>query len=321
MLLNALALLVGLALLAGGADRFVAGAASIARTLGITPMVIGLTVVGIGTSAPEMLVSGMAAADGNAGLAVGNVLGSNIANMTLVVGICALLAPMVVGSATLRREFPLLFAVTALAWLLCADARLSRVDAVVLMLALLGVLWFMVHSAHQARRTDPLRLELDAQLGEALPLGPAVARCVVGLTVLLVGAKLVVFGASEVARAFGVSDLVIGLTVVAVGTSLPELAASVTSVLRGEPDMAVGNVLGSNMFNLLPVLGIAGLVQPFEIEALALHRDFPIMAVFTVVLFVMCVGRGGPGKVTRIEGGVLLAAFIGYQGMLYALQA
>ena len=162
--------------------------------------------------------------------------------------------------------------------------------------------------AHQARRTDPLRRELDAQLGEALPLGPAVARCVVGLTVLLVGSKLVVFGASEMARAFGVSDLVIGLTVVAVGTSLPELAASVASALRGEPDMAVGNVLGSNMFNLLPVLAIAGLVQPFELEALALQRDFPIMAVLTVVLFVMCMGRRGPGKVTRMEGGVLLAA-------------
>jgi cation:H+ antiporter len=320
MLTNVVALLAGLALLAAGADRFVAGAAGIARTLGITPMVVGLIVVGIGTSAPEMLVAAMAAVDGRSGIAVGNVVGSNIANITLVLGASAVLVPLMVGSATLRREFPMLFGVTALAWLLCADGALSRVDGGVLMLALVLVLWLIVRAARLARHSDPLRRELDAHHADAAPLKPAVGWCVVGLTVLLVGSKLVVFGASEIARDFGVSDLLIGLTVVAVGTSLPELAACVASSLKGEPDMAVGNVLGSNMFNLLPVLAVAGLIQPFELDAQALQRDIPVMAALTVVLFVMCMGWRGPGRVTRLEGSVLLAAFVGYQGLLYVMQ-
>ena len=317
MLLSVLALMVGLALLAGGSDRFVAGAAAIARHLGVSPMVVGLTVVAVGTSAPEMLVSGMAALAGNPGIAVGNVVGSNIANITLVIGASAVCAPMVVVSATLRREYPLLFVVTALAWLVAADGMFSRADAGALILAMVVVLWLIVRWARAARRTDPLRRELDAHHADLLPTARAVAWTLVGLSALLAGSKLVVVGASDIARAYGVSDLVIGLTVVAVGTSLPELAASLASALRGEPDMAVGNVLGSNMFNLMPVLGIAGLIQPFAVEADALYRDFPIMAALTVVLFVMCVGWRGPGRVTRFEGGVLLTMFAGYQGVLY----
>jgi len=320
MLLNALALLAGLVMLAAGADRFVLGAATIARRLGVAPMVVGLTVVALGTSAPEMLVSAAAAMQGNPGIAIGNVLGSNIANITLVIGTSAVIAPLVVASQTLRREFPVLFAVTALAWLLCLDAELGRLDAVVLMVAMAVVLWLIARQARAARRSDPLRQEFDAQAAETEGMTTARAGLwgALGLAALLVGSKLVVFGASEIARAYGVSDLVIGLTIVAVGTSLPELGASVASALKGEPDMAVGNVLGSNMFNLLPVLGIAGLVQPFAIEREALQRDFPIMVALTVVLFVMCLGwRRGTGQVTRLEGSVLLMMFVGYQGALY----
>ena len=318
MLVYLIAFVTGLALLVGGSDRFVAGAAGLARIFGVSPMVVGLTVVAIGTSAPELLVSAMAAGAGNPGIAIGNVVGSNITNVTLVVGASAVAVPLVVASQTLRREFPLLFAVSALAWLLAADATLSRLDAGVLLLAMVGVLWFIVHTARQAHGADPLRQDLDARHGVAMAPGAAVARTVIGLSVLLVGSRLVVFGAAEAARALGVSELLIGLTVVAIGTSLPELAASLASALRGEPDIAVGNVLGSNMFNLLPVLGIAGLVQPFRLDPEVLTRDIPIMAVLTVVLFFMCVGRRGPGRVTRGEGGVLLAMFAGYQGVLYA---
>ncbi len=317
MLLNILAVVVGIALLAGGSDRFIAGAAAIARHLGVTPMVVGLTVVAVGTSAPEMLVSGMAALSGNPGIAMGNVVGSNIANITLVIGASAVLAPLLVASVTLRREYPLVLGVTALAWLVVADGDLTRADAGALLLLTAATLWLIARWAREARHTDPLRREMQARYGAVVPKGRAVGWAVVGLSALLVGSRLVVFGATEIARAYGVSDLVIGLTVVAVGTSLPELAASLASTLKGEPDMAVGNVLGSNMFNLLPVLGIAGLVQPFAVEADVLYRDFPIMAALTVVLFAMCVGWRGPGRVNRIEGSVLLAIFVGYQGALY----
>ncbi|MFT5445258.1 MAG: cation:H+ antiporter [Gammaproteobacteria bacterium] len=317
MLINFLFLLGGLALLAAGADRFVDGAAALARNIGMSPMVVGLTVVAVGTSAPEMLVSAMAASTGNSGIALGNVLGSNIANMTLVIGVSALVVPLVVASATLRREFPILLAVTALAWLLIADGALSRLDSVALAVAFVGVLWFIVRSAHQARHTDPLRRELDAQHEQSMSPRRALAWLVLGLTVLLVGSKLVVFGATEIARGFGVSDLIIGLTVVAIGTSLPELAASVGSALKGQPDMAIGNVLGSNMCNLLPVLAIAGMIGPFSVDSEALTRDFPIVAILTVVFFVMCIGLRGPGRVTRFEGSILLVMFMGYQAMLY----
>ena len=320
MLLNALVLVAGLILLTAGADRFVLGAASVARRLGVTPMVVGLTVVALGTSAPEMLVSGAAALQGTPGIAIGNVVGSNIANITLVIGTSAVIAPLVVASQTLRREFPVLFAVTALAWLLCLDAELSRLDAVLLMVAMAVVLWLIARQARAARRSDPLRQEFDAQAAESedMSAGRAALWAALGLAALLAGSKMVVFGASEIARAYGVSDLVIGLTIVAVGTSLPELGASVASALKGEPDMAVGNVLGSNMFNLLPVLGIAGLIQPFSIEREALQRDFPIMVALTIVLFVMCLGwRRGAGQVTRLEGAVLLLMFAGYQGTLF----
>ena len=317
MLTNSLILFVGLVLLAGGADRFVDAAASLAHNFGMSPMVVGLTVVALGTSAPEMLVSAMAASAGNPGLAMGNVLGSNIANTTLVIGASAMIVPLAVASATLRREFPLLVAVTALAWLLVCDGMLSRADSAILTFTLGIVLWLIVRSARQAQPTDPLRRELNSQSEQGMSTLKAIGWGLIGLIVLMGGAKLVVFGATEIARGFGISDLVIGLTVVAVGTSLPELAASLSSALKGQPDIAVGNVLGSNMFNFLPVLAIAGFIQPFAIDDAALERDFPIVAILTVVFLAMCLGRRGPGRVTRFEGAVLLVMFIGYQAMVY----
>ncbi len=317
MVLFSFAILSGLALLVVSSDRFVAGAAALARNLGISPMVVGLTIVALGTSAPEMLVSVMAALAGNPGIALGNVLGSNIANSALVVGVSALICPLLVASQTLRREFPMLFLVTAFTWLLLADGFLSRLDAVLLLLGMVGVLLYIVRTARSARRNDPLKKELEDRAEAPMTTARALLWLFLGLAVMLLASKALVWGASGVARAYGVSDLVIGLTIVAIGTSLPELAASVISALRDEPDIAIGNVLGSNMFNLLPVLGLAGLVAPFQVQPDALQRDFPIMTVLIVVLFLMCVGRGGPGRVTRLEGTLLFGAFIAYQSYLY----
>ncbi len=317
MALFSFAIIAGLALLVAGSDRFVVGAAAVARNLGISPMIIGLTIVALGTSAPEMLVSTMAAMAGNPGIALGNALGSNIANCALVIGLSALICPMVVASQTLRREFPMLFVVTAFCWLLVIDGLLSRTDAVLLMLGLIGVLFFIVQTARVARRSDPLKQEFDERPENSISTREAIIWLCLGMVAMLLASKALVWGASGMARAFGVSDLVIGLTIVAVGTSLPELAASVISAWRNEPDIAIGNVLGSNMFNLLPVLGLAGLVAPFEIQDVALQRDFPIMAALSVVLFFMCVGRGGPGRITRLEGTVMFSAFVAYQAYLY----
>ncbi len=311
------AIVLGLALLVVASDRFVVGAASLARSLGVSSMVVGLTVVALGTSAPEMLVSTIAAVDGNPGIAVGNVLGSNIANMALVVGVSVLICPLLVASQTLRREFPMLFVVTAFSWWLLADGHLSRLDAILLMLALVVVLVIIVQVARRARRSDPLKRELEDKAQMQMSTAKALLWLCLGLVAMLLASKALVWGASGLARAYGVSDLVIGLTIVAVGTSLPELAASVISAWRDEPDIAIGNVLGSNMFNLLPVLGLAGLVRPFDVQSIALQRDFPIMAALSMVLFFMCVGRGGAGIINRLEGGLLLCAFIAYQLFLY----
>ena len=248
------AVLVGLALLVWGSDRFVFGASATARNLGVSPLVIGLTIVGVGTSAPEMLVSATAALQGNPGVSIGNALGSNIANIGLVLGVTALVRSVLVRSRIFRLEFPVMFGVMAFAWVLLGDGLLDRSDGLVLSLAFVILLLFMLAIAVRARRSDPLRREFAKEIPTDVSTAKALLWFVVGLATLLLGSRAMVWGAVSIARSFDVSDLLIGLTVVAVGTSLPELAASVTSVLKNEPDIAVGNVIGSNMFNLLPVL-------------------------------------------------------------------
>ena len=317
MLAFAAAVVLGLAALTWGSDRFVAGASAIARNSGVPPMVIGLTIVGFGTSAPELLVAGQSALDGSPGIAIGNAIGSNIANIALVVGAAALMMPLPVESRTLRREFPLLLAVTILAYALLADGRLERLDGAFLLLVFAGLFVLVVRAARKGR-ADPLSAEYEAELPGLMSTGRAVAWLLFGLVLLLAGAKAVVWGASGIARAAGVSELVIGLTVVAVGTSLPELAAAVASALKRESDIAIGNVIGSNMFNLLPVLALPALIAPGPVEGDLLSRDLPIMAGLSVLLMVMACGFGKPGRVTRLEGSCLLLAFIAYQYLLYA---
>jgi cation:H+ antiporter len=311
------AVFVGLVLLVWGSDRFVFGASATARNLGVSPLIIGLTIVGVGTSAPEIVVSATAALHGNPGVSIGNALGSNIANIGLVLGITALVRGVVVRTKIFRLEFPVMFGVMGLAWLILGDGALDRTDGFILSSAFILLLLFMVAIAARARRTDPLRREFAADIPATVGTARALLWFAIGLVALLLGSRSIVWGAVSIARSFEVSDLLIGLTVVAIGTSLPELAASITSVIKNEPDIAVGNAIGSNMFNLLPVLALPGLIAPTAVPPEALQRDFPVMLALSVALVIMAWGFRGVGRIARWEGAVLLLAFIGYQGLLY----
>jgi cation:H+ antiporter len=315
LLLSVLAVIGGFALLVWGADRFVDGAAATARNLGVSTLVIGLTIVGIGTSAPEMLVSAMAAWQGNPGLAVGNALGSNITNIGLVLGVTALITPLLVRSETLRREYPLMFAFMLLALWLTMDGELSRVDGVILLIGLLALILWMI-ALGLRRNHDPLEKEFEQEIPR-MTTGVAILWLLLGMILLLGSSRLLVWGAVNIAQAFGISDLVIGLTIVAIGTSLPELAASVMSALRKEPDIAIGNVIGSNMFNLLGVLGLPGVIAPLGLEPAVLSRDFPFMIGLSIALFVMAYGFRGDGRINRWEGLLLVAGYGAYLGVLY----
>ena len=316
MLLNILAVVAGFAILIWGAERFVLGASATARNLGVPPLIVGLTVVGFGTSAPEMLVSGLAAWNGNPGISVGNALGSNIANIGLVIGATALVAPISVHSNTLRREFPLLFVFMTLALLLLIDGYLSLWDGIILIIGMFVMLFWITRIALRSRVTDPMQKEFAEEIPLHMPMWKAGLWLLLGLALLLLGSRLVVFGAVEIAHWLGISDLIIGLTVIAIGTSLPELAASIMCILKKEDDIAVGNVVGSNMFNLLAVMGIPGLIMPFQVPSEALSRDFVVMFGLTIALFAMSFGLGGNhGRITRLKGTALLVSFFAY--MLY----
>lgn len=325
ILIDSLAILAGFALLIWSADLFVTGASATARNLGISPLIIGLTVVGFGTSAPEMLVATIAAYGGNPGLAVGNAIGSNITNIALVLGATAVLVPLTVHSSILKREYPLLIAATLLAvGLMATDNALGTVDGI-LMLVLLFVLmaWIVRQAIIQRQQasssasTDPLSDEFEQEIPADMPMKKAIWLLSIGIILLLVSSKLLVWGAINIATVFGVSDLIIGLTIVAIGTSLPELAASIMSARKGEHDIALGNVIGSNMFNTLGVLGITALVQPAELAEGVLSRDLPLMVVLTIIMFIMAFGRRGSGEITRFEGFLLLAIFVVYEIILY----
>jgi len=317
MLLEIAAVIAGFAMLLWGAERFVTGAASIAKNLGIPPLLIGLTIVGLGTSAPEILVSGMASINGNPGLAIGNALGSNIANIALILGITALVVPLNVKSSTLRREYPILLAVCLVTLVLMLDGELGRVDSIVLLACLIAMIYGMVRIGMGSRSEDPMISEYDAEIPGDISTGKAIGLFLIGLTLLLISSKILVWGAVNIAHALGVSDLIIGLTIVALGTSLPELAASIVSALKDEHDIAIGNVIGSNMYNLLAVLAMPGIVAPGLFDPQVLSRDLPVMIGLTLALFVMGYGFRGPGKINRFEAALLLAAYIGYQVVLF----
>lgn len=312
-----LAVMGGLVVLVWSADRFVAGAASIARNLGISPLLVGLTIVGFGTSAPEMVVAGFAAAQGNPGLALGNAVGSNITNIALVLGATAMAQVLIVRSGLIKREMPVLFVVQLLVLGILLDGELSRLDGILLFGSLIGIMTWISMATLQADKNDPVTAEIEEELPETLPATAAWLWFAVGLILLLLSSRLLVWGAVDIAQSFGVSDLIIGLTIVAIGTSLPELAASITSALKNEADLAIGNVIGSNLFNVLGVIAIPALIIPHSLPEGLLIRDYPIMIALTALLFFMALGFKGQGKITRLEGGVLLGCFVAYQVFLF----
>ena len=312
MLMAITAVLGGLLLLVLGADRFVSGAAGTARALGVPPLIIGLTIVGIATSMPEVLVGGVAAWDEKTRIAIGNALGSNIANVGLVLGATALFTPLLVQSQTLTREFILMCAAMLVALLVMLDLRLGRGDGILLLVVLALMLFWIVRKARKEARSAPE----EGETKEAPNLSKSAILILAGLLVLLAGAELLVRGAVYIAREIGVDDLVIGLTIVAVGTSLPELAASLASVAKKEIDLAIGNVIGSNMFNMLMVLGIPCIIYPDNFGKEVLLRDFPVMAGLTVLMGWM-VFYSSKNRFSRLEGGVLLLCFAGYQYWLF----
>jgi cation:H+ antiporter len=312
-------LAVGLVVLAWSADRFVDGAAALAANLGVQPLVVGLVVVGFGTSAPELLVSALAAWDGRGALGLGNAVGSNIANVALIVGVAALVRPLVVRSVILRRELPVPLAAMLLCLVLLLDDRLGRAHGAALLAVFALVLWLTVRVALRERRrpaADSITAEYAASLPSGVATGRALVRIAVGLVLLLVASRLLVWSAAGIAGWWGLSDLVIGLTVVAIGTSLPELAASVAAARKGQPDIALGNVLGSNTFNTLVAVGIVAVIDPGPVDRVVLTRDFPVMIGLMLALFVMAYGFGRQGRITRAEGATLVLAFAGYLALL-----
>lgn len=316
MLSHSVATLAGFILLMWGADRFVTGAASTARNLGIPPLLIGLTLVGMATSGPEIFVSITASLAGDPALAAGNAIGSNIANIGLVLGVTALIMPISVRSVTLRREMPALLAVTLVVTMVFINLRLGRIEGTLLMLSLVLVLYWLVVLGSRSGESDPISLDYAAEIPADIPMGRALGWLAVGLVVLLAGANLLVWGAQNLAVAFGVSELVIGLTIVAVGTSLPELAVSIVSALKGEHDMAIGNIIGSNLFNSLAVVGIAGIIHPAVFEPELLTAHLPVMIGLTLALFLMTYNFTGSSRIRRVEGAILLGAFVCYHGWL-----
>lgn len=313
MWLPILAVIIGLIVLTWSADRFVVGASSLARELGVSPLLIGLTIVALGTSAPEIVVSVLAVVQGNPGLAIGNVIGSNIANIALVLGATALIAPLIVNSKVIRREFPILLIITAGIYLLILDGWLGYRDGLLLIAALGGFMaWLLWQGLSGRVQPDELGIEMDEVLEQRMSLGKALFWLGLGLILLLGSSQMLVWGAVVIAEALGVSDLVIGLTIIAIGTSLPELAASITAAWKGETALAIGNIIGSNLFNLLLVLPIPALLAPGSLDTVVLIRDYPFMLLLTVLLFIFAFARRGDGRVRRWQGGLFLALFAGY---------
>ena len=317
MLVSITLILVGFALLIWSADRFVMGAAALARNLGVSPLLIGLTIVGFGTSAPEILVSGMASLQGNPGLAIGNALGSNIANIGLILGVTALAIPLAVNSDVLRKEYPILLIVSMASYVMLMDLHLGRIDGVILLFGLFVSMFLIVNIGQKRQQSDVLAQEFEDEIPADTSTGKSILWFCIGLVILLIGSRMLVTGAVDIAKAFGISDLVIGLTIVAVGTSLPELATSITSALKNEHELAVGNIIGSNLYNLLAVLAIPGLISPGPVAEEVLSRDMPLMLALTLALFLMGTGRNGKGRINRLEGAILLLVFVSYQFWIY----
>ena len=309
---NILEVIGGLVLLVWGAERFVHGAAATARNMGIAPLLIGLTVVAFATSSPEILVSIVASLRGDPGIAFGNAIGSNIVNIGLVLGCVAIIRPIELRSATLRREMPALLAVSLLTVSLFLDSYLSRIDGIVMLTGLVIVMIWLARLGMRSAPGDPIKKDFEAEIPTNVSMRAAIIWLLIGILTLLLGAQLLVEGAVQIAVYFRVSDVVIGILLVALGTSLPELAVSLVSALKGEYGLAIGNIVGSNIFNLLAVIGIAATIAPSPMEPSVLSLHIFVMVAFTLVLFAMTYDYDGKSELSRIEGIALLIAFIAY---------
>lgn len=320
MLLPILALVIGLIVLIWSADRFIDGASGVAGHFGMPPLLIGILIVGFGTSAPEMVVSALAASQNNPGLALGNAFGSNIANIALILGITTLAVPITVRSSILKKELPILSLATILVAYLLWDLDISRNDGIIMLVVFAGIMAWSTREGMKGDN-DALAEEFTEDLeSKKVPLGMSSVWLIIGLALLLASSRSMVWGAVEIATQLGVSDLVIGLTIVAIGTSLPELASSITAARKGEHDIVIGNIIGSNMFNTLAVVGIAAVIRPFQTVSEILTRDLPTVAGLTIALFFIFYRKGGLGRVTRTEGAILVLAFIGYNSWVFLSQ-
>ena len=319
LLLPIIAVVISLALLAISADKFVDGASSVAKNLGVSPLLIGLTIVSFGTSAPEILIAVMSAGSGSSDIAIGNAIGSNIANIALILGAASLFIPIPVASEVLRREIPLLCAVVLFSSALIFDLHLSRIDGIAAIVTLLMCLGWLVWQGN-SRPDDSIGVELEDNI-DRTNIKTSSIITVISLLVLLVSARVLVWGAVEIARAANVSELMIGLSIVAIGTSLPELAATIACLLRREFGLAIGNVVGSNLFNALAVVGVVAILAPGDVDIMVRNRDAVVHIALTVCLVIFCVGFKRAGRINRFEGLLLLTAFIAYQWFLYSSEA
>lgn len=323
MLEQIIILFIALALLVWSADKFVFGASSLASNLGVSPMVIGLTIVAMGSSAPEMMVAATASLQGNTDTAIGNAIGSNITNIALVLGITALFQPLAVSSNTVKRELPLILAVTFLACIVLYNLYFSFAEGLLLMALFFTYIFGLLIITLRKRKSnkgmdDPMVIEAEQDVPEAVNLSRSIVWLIVGMVLLPLSASYLVDSATFIAKAFGISDLVIGLTIIAIGTSLPELAASLVSLWKKEDDLAMGNIIGSNIFNILAVLPLAALIQPGELDPLAANRDSMYMLGVTLLLFILCFSRKkGFFRITRLKGALLLFCFFAYQAILF----
>lgn len=304
---------VGLIFLVIGAEALVRGASSLAVTFGVSPLVIGLTVVAFGTSSPELAVSVKAALSNQASIALGNVVGSNIFNVLFILGLSALIVPLVVAQQLIRFDVPLMIILSVVVLIFSLDQNISRTDGIILVVGLVAYVWFLIYQSR--KESNGVRKEYDKEFGAERISGSSWAKniglVVVGLALLVLGSRLLVDSAVAFAKFLGVSELIVGLTIVAAGTSLPEVVTSVIAAIRGERDIAVGNVVGSNIFNIMGVLGVAGLVAPtgIEVSPAVIGFDMPIMiAVAFACLPIFFTG----GVISRPEGGLLLGYYMAY---------
>lgn len=317
MLSGILYIISGFALVTWGGERFVTGASAIARNLGVAPLLIGLTIVGFGTSAPELFVSAIASFKGNHDIAIGNVFGSNIVNIGLVIGITALIRPLEVHSSTLRREYPLLFMIMLLVALLFTNGFLGRLDGVILLLTAIATTAWLIYVGKQQSTSEPLAIEYSEEIPKHMKQWVAITWFLIGGVCLLGGSDILVHGAIILAKLLGISDMVIGLTIVAIGTSLPELVASIFSVLKNEPDIAVGNVLGSNIFNFTAVLAMPALISPNHYSTMIIFRDFSSVLILTLLMYIMSYGHKAPQRISRLSGFILICCYMVYLLTLY----